>query len=546
MRFAFYGRVSTEDQQDPKSSRQWQIARAKQLIEPCGGEILVEYFDIGQSRSLPWPRRPEASRLLTSLADLSRPFEAVVIGEPQRAFYGNQFGLTFPVFVHYGVRLWVPEVGGPIDPGSDAHEIVMSLYGGMSKGERNRIKTRVRAAMAAQAGLEGRFLGGRPPYGYRLTDIGAHPNPSKAAAGQRLRSLEPNPQTAPVVERIFDEFLAGKGVHAIARELTEAGIPCPSAEDPVRNSHRQANGAAWHHSAVRAILDNPRYTGFQVWNRQRRDEILMDVQDVALGHETRMRWNDTTAWIWSAEPSHKALVTREQWEAAQAIFDANRRASSRRPKPGRRYLLAGRLFCGGCGRRMEGSWNHDRPYYRCQVHRGDPIDRVDHPKTIYVKEDALLPGLDEWLGELFDPEHLDHTCETLAEASRPDPEAEQRREEVRVRVAGLQRELDAYREIVRNEPDSTATVGRWIAEASRQKQRLETLLGQPVTRLTKDDVKALVASLRDITAALAAADPADKAAAYAEMGATVTYHANGRVVLESRPRVVNNGVGGGT
>lgn len=122
----------------------------------------------------------------------------------------------------------------------------------------------------------------------------------------------------------------------------------------------------------------------------------------------------------------------------------------------------------------------------------------------------------------------------------------QRREEVRVRVAGLQRELDAYREIVRKEPDSTATVGRWLAEATREKRRLEALLGQPVTRLTKDDVKSLVTSLKDITAALAAADPADKAAAYAEMGVAVTYHADGRVLLESRPGVVSNGVGGGT
>ena len=39
----------------------------------------------------------------------------MVVGEPQRAFYGNQFGNTFPVFTHYRVPLWVPDVGGPID-----------------------------------------------------------------------------------------------------------------------------------------------------------------------------------------------------------------------------------------------------------------------------------------------------------------------------------------------------------------------------------------------------------------------------------------------
>jgi site-specific DNA recombinase len=29
----------------------------------------------------------------------------VVIGEPQRAFYGNQYSLTMPVLTHYGVQL---------------------------------------------------------------------------------------------------------------------------------------------------------------------------------------------------------------------------------------------------------------------------------------------------------------------------------------------------------------------------------------------------------------------------------------------------------
>jgi len=163
------------------------------------------------SRSVGWQDRPEAARLLRDLRRPDRGFDAVVIGEPQRAFYGNQFSLIFPLFVHHGVRLWVPEVGGPIDPDSEAHDLVMNLYGGMSKGERTRIKTRVRAAMTSQARYEGRFLGGRPPYGYRFVDAGPHPNPGKAADGKRLHRLDLDTLAAPVVERIFTEYLSGSG-----------------------------------------------------------------------------------------------------------------------------------------------------------------------------------------------------------------------------------------------------------------------------------------------------------------------------------------------
>jgi hypothetical protein len=67
------------------------------------GQFAEEFFDVGQSRSLPWKRRPEAARLLNPLRDPGRGFGAVVIGEPARAFYGNEFGLTFPLFVHCGV-----------------------------------------------------------------------------------------------------------------------------------------------------------------------------------------------------------------------------------------------------------------------------------------------------------------------------------------------------------------------------------------------------------------------------------------------------------
>ncbi len=544
MRFAFYGRVSTEDQQDPQASRNWQYTRASQLVEAAGGEIVDEYFDIGQSRSLPWARRPEASRLLDQIADPNRPFDGVVIGEPQRAFYGNQFGLTFPIFVHYSIQLWVPEVGGAIDPGSDAHEIVMSLYGGISKGERNRIKTRVRSAMAAQTAIEGRFLGGRPPYGYRLVDVGPHPNPGKSAQGITIKRLEPNPTTAPVVRRVFHEFLNGYGLHAIAQRLTSDGIPSPSATDPVRNRHRLADGPAWKFTSIRAILKNPRYTGYQVWNKQRRDEVLIDVNDVGLGHQTKMRWNDRADWIWSEQPSHQAIVTREVWEAVQAKFAKGQPSRPRGPKEGRSYVLTGRLACGECGRRMAGNWSHGRAYYRCLALRDNPDSDPGHAESVYVREDKIVPGLDSWVAGLFDEVNLDDTCEKLAEAAQPDPDQIDQRREIKKRIKEIDQELDRYRAVIANEPEAAPAVGKWIAEVHQERRRLETMLGRtPTSRLTADDIKALVASLKDITATLAAADPKTKAEVYAEMGIDLTYHPDGRVVVESQPRLLGLSVG---
>lgn len=58
-RFAFYGRVSTEDHQDPVTSRAWQRLRAD-AVASGHGRIVAEFFDVGHSRSLPWARCPEA------------------------------------------------------------------------------------------------------------------------------------------------------------------------------------------------------------------------------------------------------------------------------------------------------------------------------------------------------------------------------------------------------------------------------------------------------------------------------------------------------
>src|SRR3954454_4897836 len=97
--------------------------------------------------------------------------------------------------------------------------------------------------MRAQARDQGRHLGGRPPYGYRLVDAGPHPNAAHARWGRRLQRLDPDPVTAPHVRWIFAQRLAGSSAAAIARALNERAVPCPSSYDPTRNPHRQ--GDAW-------------------------------------------------------------------------------------------------------------------------------------------------------------------------------------------------------------------------------------------------------------------------------------------------------------
>jgi site-specific DNA recombinase len=198
LRFAFYGRVSTEDYRDPVTSRARQLGQAQGLVAGYG-QITAEFFDAGQSRVLPWARRPQAAALLAAMADPDRSFDAIVIGEYERAYYGSQYALMAPLFEHYGVQLWMPEAGGRVDFGSEHDEQTMTHLGLSSKREVTRTSIRVRIAMAVQVREQGRYLGGRPPYGLRLGDAGPHPNKAHAAWGRRARRLEPDPETAHIV-----------------------------------------------------------------------------------------------------------------------------------------------------------------------------------------------------------------------------------------------------------------------------------------------------------------------------------------------------------
>jgi DNA invertase Pin-like site-specific DNA recombinase len=107
----------------------------------------------------------------------------------------------------------LPETGVPVDRHDSAHQALIMLLGAQSRREVQRSRFRVTAAMRTQTREQGRYLGGRPPYGYRLADAGSHPNTALARWGHRA-------------------------------------------------------GDRWTARTIATILENPRYTGRQVWNRQ--------------------------------------------------------------------------------------------------------------------------------------------------------------------------------------------------------------------------------------------------------------------------------------
>jgi len=390
LRFVFYGRVSTEDWQDPVMSRARQREQAGALVRGHG-QIVAEFFDVGLTRKLAWACRPQSAALVAQLADPGRGWDAIVIGEYERAFYDSQYAAMVPLFEHYGVQLWMPEAGGRINYQSEHDGKTMTALGLSSKREIVRTSIRVRTAMAVQTREQGRYLGGRPPFGYRLTDAGPHPNKAHAAWGRRAHRLDPDPATAPTVRWIFAQRLAGHSVARIARALNEAGVPCPSAADPGRNPRR--SGAGWTLSAVTTILENPRYTGRQVWNRQRTDSELVDPANVTLGHRSVPRWNLPDGWVISSRPAHPALVSEDDFTAAQDI-NATRGPVPKGEPVLRRYLLAGLLACGLCGRRMESAWSNGKPAYRCRHgHTSAMAPDPARPKNTYIREDKLLPHL---------------------------------------------------------------------------------------------------------------------------------------------------------
>lgn len=273
------------------------------------------------------------------------------------------------------------------------------------------------------------------------------------------------------------------------------------------------------------ILTNPRYTGRQVWNKQRKDEVLLDVEDVALGHETKLRCNDRDDWLCSTDVVHEPLVDVESFERAQALMAGHGRGRSQtRTRVRRDYVLRGLVHCGVCQRKMQGQWNHERPYYRCRYPREYGLaNSVEHPSNVHVAEHDVLPMLDDWLAGLFTPAELDRTVAAMWEAQVDDPvdPTVTRAEQV---VPECDAKLARYRAALEAGTDPELVAG-WTAQVQSERAAALGAVRAQVARprMSRDEIRSVVDALQNVHAVLVAADTADKAAVYRQLGLRLIY-----------------------
>jgi DNA invertase Pin-like site-specific DNA recombinase len=372
LRFAWYGRLSTDELQQPQLAFPSQKTACEKRIQGLG-RIVSEFTDIQSGRS---DDRAGIESLLDEASGPDRRFDAVVTYKAERFARRMVLALAYEEELRRaGVPIYVSDEAG--EPGRPTSVLTRRIKQAVGEWYVLELVEESQRGMKENT-RQGFNTGGAAPYGYRKRFL-LNPSRTMAERGRHKVLLEPDPERAPTVEGIFSEFVfGGKGIRAIADDLNRESVASP-------------RGDGWKASSILSILDNPKYTGYQVWNRHRRKT-------------GGNRLNPEEEWVWSDRPAHPPIISLEVWRAA---WDKRRTPATdwrRRPRSGEAARpLRGLVLC-PCGRRMAAV---HRPrtrtpavwYWECPVCRSRLRDDQIQAQVTGVLERELLdppPGSGRW------------------------------------------------------------------------------------------------------------------------------------------------------
>lgn len=243
-----------------------------------------------------------------------------------------------------GIEVWTIK-DGQLKTEEHIDKLLNYIRFWQNEGESKKTGMRVHDTMVEMV-KDGKFVGGKAPYGYKLVLSGEISN-----HGRALHKLVIVPEQAEVVRQIFGYAVnQGMGFLKIANTLNENGVPAPILDQ-------------WKNGTVRSILTNPIYMGYIAYNRRKN------------GHANSTRL-DRKEWTYAREQNTEIMiVSQETWERAQEIREARKnKINASMQATNKMYMeqynvpfstkgklvLTGMVYCGYCGKRLKntGYANH--------------------------------------------------------------------------------------------------------------------------------------------------------------------------------------------
>lgn len=243
-----------------------------------------------------------------------------------------------------GIEVWTIK-DGQLKTEEHIDKLLNYIRFWQNEGESKKTGMRVHDTMVEMV-KEGKFVGGKAPYGYKLVLSGEISN-----HGRALHKLVIVPEQAEIVRMIFSYAVnKGMGFQKIAKTLNETGIPAPTTSE-------------WKSGTIRSILMNPVYMGYVAYNRRKS------------GRENYTHL-DRKDWTYAKEQNPDLMiVSQEVWERAQEIREARKKKINESKQATNelymeqynvpfstrgRLALTGLVSCGYCGAKLKntGYANH--------------------------------------------------------------------------------------------------------------------------------------------------------------------------------------------
>ena len=315
---ALYVRVSSE-RQDVDLSVAAQLRALRDYARKNGYLVAREYVDEAESGRI--ADRPEFRKMIDAASKTNAPFREILVWKFSRFTRKREHAVAFKSLLRRkGVRVVsITERADDTPTGKLLEGIIESVDEFYSENLAQEVLRGMR-----ESASRGFWVGSRKPYGYNrvMVQDGAKKRPT----------LELDPDTSPVVERIFDMAQAGKGMLPIAETLNDEGVASPA-------------GKLWSKNTVHFILKNEVYTGTLVWGNNAKD-------------------NADPVRVEKAFP---AIVTKAQFSLVNKIMRSRAPKITHPRRVGSSFLLSGLVKCYRRKRALSGRYSSRGtfPYYVC-------------------------------------------------------------------------------------------------------------------------------------------------------------------------------------